>query len=71
MFESSFRLGTLWGIRIGVHYTWLIIFVLLASSLYTVFITQHPDWSNGTCLFTACGDFDAVFYEYHIARIGP
>jgi Zn-dependent protease/predicted transcriptional regulator len=53
MFESSFRLGTLWGIRIGVHYTWLIIFVLMTSSLYTVFITQHPDWSSRTCLFTA------------------
>ncbi|SFI24846.1 hypothetical protein [Nitrosomonas sp. Nm34] len=37
MLESSFRLGTIFGIRIGVHYMWFIVFFLLISSLFVVF----------------------------------
>ncbi len=53
MFQSSFRLGTVLGIRIGVHYTWLIIFVLLTSSLYAVFVEVHPQWSTRVALTTS------------------
>lgn len=53
MLESSFRLGSIAGIRIGVHYTWFIIFFLLSSSLFALFSHDHPDWSVATGMTTA------------------
>ena len=53
MFESSLRLGAIAGIRIGVHYTWFIIFALMSSSLYKVFLQEHADWSTGVAAITA------------------
>ena len=53
MLESSFRLGTLFGIRIGVHYTWFIIFALLSYSLYGLFSFQHEDWTTNVALSAA------------------
>jgi Zn-dependent protease/predicted transcriptional regulator len=53
MFENSIRLGTVAGIRIGVHYTWFIIFLLLTSTLYSSFSHAHPDWSGSVSLITA------------------
>ena len=53
MLESSFRLGSVAGIRIGVHYTWFIIFFLLSSSLFALFSHEQPDWSGATRLTTA------------------
>lgn len=53
MLESSFRLGSIAGIRIGVHYTWFIIFFLLSSSLFAFFNHDHPEWSVITSMTTA------------------
>ena len=53
MLESSFRIGTVAGIRIGVHYTWFIIFFLLIGLLFAVFKEAHPDWSGNALLLTA------------------
>lgn len=53
MFGSSLRLGTLFGIRILVHYSWAIIFLLLTSSLYAVFSENQPAWSNKLSIVTA------------------
>ena len=53
MLQSSLRLGTVAGIRIGVHYTWFIIFFLISFSLYTFFRQQHDDWSANLALATA------------------
>ncbi|MFQ5756052.1 MAG: M50 family metallopeptidase [Acidiferrobacterales bacterium] len=53
MLESSFRLGTVAGIRIGVHFTWFVIFLLLAFSLTSVFQAAHAEWGRGTALVTA------------------
>ena len=53
MLESSFRLVTVAGIRIGVHYTWFIVFLLLSSSLFAVFRNTHPEWSGHATLLTA------------------
>lgn len=38
--ESSFRLGRIRGIDIGVHYTWLVVFVLVTVSLAVGFFPQ-------------------------------
>jgi Zn-dependent protease/predicted transcriptional regulator len=53
MFENAIRLGTIAGIRIGVHYTWFVIFLLLSATLYGSFTYQHPDWNSVVALFTA------------------
>ncbi|MEJ2508383.1 MAG: site-2 protease family protein [Gammaproteobacteria bacterium] len=53
MLESSIRIGSVAGIRIGIHYTWFIIFALLSFSLYAVLGSQHPDWGSRTALLTA------------------
>lgn len=53
MLESSFRIGTIAGIRIGVHYTWFVVFFLLSSSLFVVFRNAHPEWSGNASLLTA------------------
>ena len=53
MLESSFRLGSVAGIRIGVHYTWFIVFILLGSSLYLLFRSSQPEWGTGIAWTTA------------------
>ena len=53
MLESSIRIGSVAGIRIGVHYTWFIIFALLSFSLYAVLGHQHPEWGSRTAMVTA------------------
>jgi Zn-dependent protease/CBS domain-containing protein len=47
--KSSWRLFRIAGIDIGVHYTWLFIFVLISWSLAQgLFPQQHPGWSTST-----------------------
>lgn len=53
MLESSFRIGTVAGIRIGVHYTWFIVFFLLSGVLASYFRESHMEWSGITVLLTA------------------
>jgi Zn-dependent protease/CBS domain-containing protein len=53
MLESSFVIGRIAGIRIGVHYTWFIIFALLTLSLMLVFQAGHPHWSQPQVTATA------------------
>lgn len=53
MLESSFRIATIAGIRIGVHYTWFIIFFLLNSTLFALFSQNHPEWGTPVALTTA------------------
>lgn len=46
--QSSFRLGNIFGIDIDIHYTWLIVFALVAWSLAVGFFPQQfPGWSPG------------------------
>ncbi len=47
--ESSFKLGRISGIEIGIHYTWLIAFGLVAWSLAQGFFpANYPGWTPGT-----------------------
>jgi Zn-dependent protease len=44
--KSSLRLGRVFGIPIGVHYTWFIVFALVTLSLATgYFPSRYEDWS--------------------------
>jgi Zn-dependent protease/CBS domain-containing protein len=47
--KASFRLGRLFGIEIGVHFTWLIAFGLISWSLAQGFFPHYfPGWSGPT-----------------------
>jgi Zn-dependent protease/CBS domain-containing protein len=57
--KSSWRLFRIAGIDIGVHYTWLFIFILISWSLAVgLFPQQHPGWSTST--YWAMGIFTAL-----------
>jgi len=46
--EAQIKLGRIFGIVIGLHYSWLIIAVLISLSLAAYFSGQHPDWPSAT-----------------------
>ena len=57
--KSSWRLFRIAGIDIGVHYTWLFIFILISWSLAQgLFPQQHPGWS--TLTYWSMGVFTAL-----------
>jgi Zn-dependent protease len=51
--ESNIKLGRIFGVEIGLHYTWIIIALLIAFSLAARFQTMHPDWGGGVAWLTA------------------
>ncbi len=63
--EAQIKLGRIFGIQIGLHYSWLIIAVLISLSLSGYFTEAHPDWSRGTiwamAIATAILFFVAIF----------
>ncbi|QOC23564.1 site-2 protease family protein [Wenzhouxiangella sp. AB-CW3] len=52
MFRSVLVLGYIRGIRIEIHVSWLIIFVLLLASLGTGLSQAYPDWSITAVVIT-------------------
>lgn len=51
--RSTFRLGRLFGIDVGIHYTWLLIFALASWSLSVgYFPAAYPGWSNSVYWLT-------------------
>ena len=51
--QPQIRLGRIFGIEIGLHYSWLIIAVLIATSLSGHFSEAHPGWEATTVWATA------------------
>lgn len=45
--EAQIKLGRIFGIKIGLHYSWLIIALLIAFSLTGHFGAAHPNWGRG------------------------
>jgi Zn-dependent protease len=45
--EAQIKLGRIFGIEIGLHYSWLIIALLIAFSLAGHFGTAYPSWDRG------------------------
>lgn len=45
--EAQIKLGRIFGIKIGLHYTWLLIALLIAFSLSGHFGAAHPTWGRG------------------------
>lgn len=44
--KSQIQLAKIYGIKIGLHYSWLIIALLISLSLSQYFGEAHPDWSK-------------------------
>lgn len=45
--EAQIKLGKIFGIKIGLHYSWLLIALLIAFSLSGHFGNAHPNWARG------------------------
>lgn len=61
--RNQIKLGRIFGIEVGLHYSWLIIAALIAFSLAAQFHQTNPQWSSGeiwassiitSVLFFAC-----------------
>jgi len=51
--RSQINLGRVFGIRIGLHYSWFIIALLIVFSLSAQFHTSNPEWGDGVILALA------------------
>ena len=51
--HAQIKLGHIFGIEIGLHYSWLIIALLVALSLAAQFHAANPAWGEGTIWATA------------------
>ena len=52
--RSQINLAKLFGIKIGLHYSWFLIAFLIACSLVADYVTDNPQWSNNlVCLALA------------------
>ncbi len=62
--KSSIRLGRLFGIEVGLHFSWFLIALLITMSLTAQFQQSHPEWGPGviwtTALMTALLFFAAL-----------
>ena len=53
--RSQIKLGSVFGIKIGIHYSWFVIAFLIVLSLVAQFDATNPRWGNGVVLPMAVG----------------
>ena len=70
MLESSFQVARIAGIRIGIHYTWLIIFFLMNTSLFYVFKHTLENWSDFAAVITALATSTMFFISIILHELG-
>lgn len=58
--RSQIKLGRISGIEIGLHYSWLIIALLISFSLAAHFHSVRPDWSAGITWIASI--FTSIFF---------
>jgi len=51
--QSQIKLGRIFGVEIGLHYSWIVIALLIVFSLAGHFRETNPEWGDGVVLFTA------------------
>jgi Zn-dependent protease/CBS domain-containing protein len=51
--RSQIKLGKIFGIEIGLHYSWFLIALLIVTSLYAEFHKSNPAWGDGVILAMA------------------
>ena len=44
--KSQIKIGTVFGVELGLHYSWLVIALLITFSLVAQFHAQNRDWSE-------------------------
>jgi Zn-dependent protease/predicted transcriptional regulator len=58
--RSTFRLGRLFGIEVGLHYSWFLIALLITLSLASQFQADHAEWGAG--VIWALSILSALFF---------
>ncbi|HSR09594.1 MAG TPA: hypothetical protein VLM42_20855, partial [Bryobacteraceae bacterium] len=53
--RSQIQLGSVFGIKIGLHYSWFLIALLIVFSLSSQFRASNPAWGGSTILAMAIG----------------
>jgi Zn-dependent protease/CBS domain-containing protein len=69
--QAHITLGRLFGVRIGLHYTWLLIALLLLFSLAGHWQAMHPTWGQGLVWALAIGTallFFAALIAHELAH---
>jgi len=51
--RSQIKLGRIFGIQIGLHYSWFLIALLIVVSLWSQFHATHPEWGDTVILALA------------------
>lgn len=51
--RSQIKLGSIFGIKIGLHYSWFLIALLIVFSLSSQFHASNPQWGDGVILTLA------------------
>lgn len=51
--RAHIKLGRIFGIAVGLHYSWIIIALLVTLSLRSQFAAVHPDWSDAATWTTS------------------
>jgi Zn-dependent protease/predicted transcriptional regulator len=51
--KSQIKLGRVFGIQIGLHYSWFLIALLIVLSLSSQFHATNPEWGDGVILVMA------------------
>ena len=51
--NPQIKLGKVFGIEIGLHYSWFLIALLIATSLYSQFHSKNPEWGDGVIVAMA------------------
>ncbi len=63
--KASIRLGRIWGIELGLHFSWVVIALLITFSLAEQFSATNPEWGHaviwGTAVLTGLLFFAALF----------
>ena len=53
MMQSHIKLGRIFGVEVGLHYSWLLIALMIAFSLAGQFTSTNPGWGWGLTWTTA------------------
>ena len=59
--KSSFKLFRIAGIDIGIHYSWIFIFIFFSWSLEEYFHVLYPSWSTATVWISGIIGAIAIF----------
>ena len=43
--KAHIKLGRIFGVAVGLHYSWIIIALLVTLSLRSQFTIDHPNWA--------------------------